>query len=127
MMQFDQLQFPGHWQLLAQFLHFRKVSEPALLFHDQPMQQQRALLQLFQVRPPCINFNNLSLYCAFNQGVRIQVSIRVKIDIENSRTAKVMRRIAGLTSLLLIEDKRATTTAATAIDIGTFQFTAPQP
>ena len=38
-----------------------------------------------------------------------------------------MRRIAGLTSLLLIEDKRATITAATAIDTGTFQFTAAQP
>ena len=49
----------------------------------------------------------------------------VKIDIEKSRAAKVMRRITGLISLLLIEDKRATTTAATAIDIGTFQFTAP--
>jgi energy-coupling factor transporter transmembrane protein EcfT len=52
--------------------------------------------------------------------------MRVKIDIEKSKKTKPKRSSSGLTFPLLIEANRATTTAAMAIEIGTFQSTEPQ-
>ena len=57
----------------------------------------------------------------------IQVSMRVKIDIEKSRAAKEKRSTSGLIFPLLIEAKRATTTAAMAMEMGTVQLTEPHP
>lgn len=53
--------------------------------------------------------------------------MRVKIDIEKSRAAKEKRSTSGLIFPLLIEAKRATTTAAMAMEMGTVQLTEPHP
>ena len=76
---------------------------------------------------PLSLYDNLYLYRLLNQAVRIQVSKSVKTDIRKSRAAKEKRSTSGLIFPLLIEAKRATMTAAKAIEIGTFQLTELHP